>query len=398
MGQFVQQDIDARYNTRGTPCDSTTPVGEPHVQHNIPPSNNGPCSTPARYTSYTAAGEQHQQQRDFPTETDASRKTTTPVVSLLSVDGSAEKDYHAMQGGRKKKPLPVPTPPVNSHTVFAPFVNGMPPVPFPSMNYPPPPINYQPPTFTAPPFSTYLPPHQPPFNGVGQQLEVALTQKFVPKKAQTNGYSKKQTPSKSFVSKQNEISSNRSSLRTDSSSSTASVVEENRNHNEKLHRTNVNTPPPAPYSPLTNHGYVSRFNGVTSPPNGQYNNARPTRNFYNNHTQHDIRKLNVKPKPNSNFTARMNNGREISAEITNNSHTGESNQVNSTYDTNASQVHTGGSSSFAPLPSRRNRRSIRRSNIGTGAALSEIGAGDAPLPQNSDSVSETCKNLDSLKL
>ncbi|KAK9874326.1 hypothetical protein WA026_002677 [Henosepilachna vigintioctopunctata] len=61
------------------------------------------------------------------------------------------------------------------------------------------------------------------------------------------------------------------------------------------------------------------------------------------------------------------------------------------------EVHASGSPNFGSLPSRRSRRSIRRSNAG-GSSLSEIGAGDAPLPPVADSVSETCKKLDTLKL
>lgn len=406
MGQCLPQDIDARYNTRSTPCDSTTPVTEQHLPHNAP-SNNVPSSSSARFSPYTAVSEPQQhhhlhKQREIANDTDTTRQTNTPVVSLLSIDNSVEKDLNAMQGGRKKKPLG-PLSLNAAPTVFAPIVNGMQPVAFSSLNYPPPPINYQPPfSTTYPPFLTN--PQQQPFNGgpVSQYDYGQQAKHHVNKYSQMNGYSKKPTAKKNFVGRQNEFS-NRSSLRTDSSSSAASCVEDNRNNNnndEKHRTTGLNTPPPAPYSPLTNHGYTMRLNGVVSPPNGgQFGNARPSRNFYGNHSQQDGRKTSGKLRTNGNYTGRISNGRESSIETAvNGPFRGENNLVNAIYDTNAPQVHTGSSSTFAPLPTRRNRRSIRRNNMGTGTALSEIGAGDAPLPQNSDSVSEACKKMDSLKL
>lgn len=66
------------------------------------------------------------------------------------------------------------------------------------------------------------------------------------------------------------------------------------------------------------------------------------------------------------------------------------------------EVHggaAGSSQGFGQTGQRRSRRSMRRGNAGaSSASLSEIGAGDAPLPGSGDSVSEACKKLDTLKL
>ncbi|XP_044762872.1 pollen-specific leucine-rich repeat extensin-like protein 2 isoform X3 [Coccinella septempunctata] len=408
MGQCVQQDIDARYSARGTPCDSTTPVGDHPLQQ-----NNVPSSTPARYTPY-ADQQPPQQQQQYaqppPLANDneaVARQSNTPVVSLLAIDHSAEKDFNAMQGGRRKKAFPVPpsAPPPNA-LFAAQLMNGM---PFPPINFPPPPLNYHPPPpyGPPPPFAPFVHAAQPFNNGYGphpphhHHHQQQQQQSAVRPAAQTNGYAKRQGPRRNYNNRQNNYS-NRSSLRTDSSSSAASCVEDTK----QQHRTNVNTPPPAPYSPLTNHGFTSRFNGVTTPPigggqyNGNINHVRPARNNYYNNNNNG--RTSTKPRTNNYPTQRTsNNARENVNEMTNN-HRGDANQTNKIHDTNAPQVHggSGGASTnnYAPLPTRRNRRSLRRTNVGTGTALSEIGAGDAPLPQNPDSVSEACKKLDSLKL
>lgn len=72
----------------------------------------------------------------------------------------------------------------------------------------------------------------------------------------------------------------------------------------------------------------------------------------------------------------------------------ENDDVNSNSFVPQQVVSTGGAQHFAP-PSRssRNRRNTARRNTNT---LSEIGAGDAPLP--APEVSDACKKLDSLKL
>ncbi|KAF2905784.1 hypothetical protein ILUMI_00379 [Ignelater luminosus] len=61
---------------------------------------------------------------------------------------------------------------------------------------------------------------------------------------------------------------------------------------------------------------------------------------------------------------------------------------------NLAEIPPGGSQNFIP-PARRNRRSVRRTTH-AGTPLSEIGAGDAPLP--STEVADTCKKLENLKL
>lgn len=105
--QFILFDIgqDAVENTSNTaiiassqsPFNTTTEPQNHNQQQPRPPS--------------------HQQQRDTPTPSavDTSRQSSTPVVSLLSIDQRHEKDPTAMQGGRRKRPV-VPPSPVGYHS------------------------------------------------------------------------------------------------------------------------------------------------------------------------------------------------------------------------------------------------------------------------------------------
>lgn len=177
--------------------------------------------------------------------------------------------------------------------------------------------------------------------------------------------------------------SSRSSVRSDSNSS-ASAVDENRNENDKIHRTDITSPPPAPYSPITHYGYPTGYNAAK-------NNHEVT------HKSRD-----------------SNNGKKTFSKVVVNSRDGDAkDDRNSDQFVVPKQMNSGGAmptgtgggggsisqqqqqQHFAPpLRGPRNRRStVRR-----GTALSEIGAGDAPLPTAAADVSDACKKLDSLKL
>lgn len=226
------------------------------------------------------------------TDTDNSRQSKTPVVSLLSMEQHQEKDFVSMQGGRRVKPLPPPPQPPPQPVVIPHY---------PQQNHPPPPpiyYNYHPPPLRSHP-------------------NTAKT---------TNGYRKPRC-----YNRTNDNSS-RSSLRTDSNSSANATIDENKNE-EKI-----------------------------TPSFHVYNNTRTYQNS-----------LNRRPKRDTDNNNKKNN-----------------------FVVQSQQIRNNGAPSYVTSSStRRNKRTTRR-NVQAGSSLSEIGAGDAPLPNND--VTDTCKKMETLKM
>lgn len=295
------------------------------------------------------------------------RNSQTPVVSVLSIEQQQEKDYSSMQSGRRRKPIMqnnqnVPVYPSNGFV--NPFVSFNPQHPPPSLFGPHPP-----------------PPHSVFNNGFG-----------FPDYRRFNGYIEGRY-NNNRTRRRNYDHSSRSSLRTDSNSS-ASVVDE-----DKTVRTAVNTPPPAPYSPITHHqfkslGYTKSFN------NNNY------KKHNNNNTNDDNMNYYCYNKSESIMTNDLTKTKNNSPPINNNNNViinDKSRKPESLQQSSDSQVHlstTTNQSSYVPTAAttqpqaRRNKRSLRRS--GAGGGVNEIGAGDAPLPD--DVAGEVCKKMDSLKL
>lgn len=212
------------------------------------------------------------------------------------------------------------------------------------------------------------------------------------------------------------------------SNSSASAVDENRNE-DKNFRTSINTPPPLAYSPIVQYGlmhvkYNTRnFHNNRSVRGGaglQNNNGR-SHNTYSNNPSKTFQNKNSVPfnkKPNTrNFnkpaiTSKPEEPKDVVGCSNANDNQVQSSNIDiasgtdtpleqsdvSIPQTNSSslplQIPPGGSQNFIP-PARRTRRSVRRTTH-VGTPLSEIGAGDAPLP--STEVADTCKKLDNLKL
>ncbi|XP_018569962.1 deleted in azoospermia protein 1-like isoform X2 [Anoplophora glabripennis] len=299
------------------------------INHNHPPPlplpnvANDPAATDKPATHFQAANGNP----PHPEE----RNTTTPVVSLLSIDHQQEKDYLSMRGGRRRKsgPPTVPNNPRNPHGFLS---NG----------------------YTSP-LSTYSVGFHPqtynPFGNNGG---------FSPNRANgLDGRMNRTRPRGRAYDRRSNDHSSRSSLRTDSNSS-ASCVDENRNE-EKPRMNAASTPPPAPYSPISPHMKILH-NTVSRE---FHNIARYATNYrppYNHH--HNINNINDKTHPNPSDSPLSPHS-------------------------SISQVHVTASQSFAPQ-ARRSRRSIRR---GGPAGVSEIGAGDAPLPND-----DVCKKFETLKL
>lgn len=329
-----------------------------------------------------------------PTIADTTRQSNTPVVSLLSLDQHQEKDFSSMQGGRRRKLNS--TPPNNNNNNTAHNYNGY----TTSAQYPPFYGNVLPPPNTNNMYG-YT---QNNFNGSFPYTSPGSGFKYQGNKgAPLNGQDRSWTR-KRRVEKRNTIDTGSlSSLRTDSNSS-ASVADENRNEdkirnedkNLNMTTTDVDTPPPAPYSPMTSmtQGYLPNYTKIINPSSGvrHYQNRsirgggmgyQRTSYSYSNSSSRNLNK-------NNRSVPSLNNSEQRNSEpIT--SVLAHSNKPSVSQF--SSQVHAGATppQHFAP-PMRRGRRSMRRST----QAINEIGAGDAPLP-NSD-VSDACKKLDSLKL
>lgn len=345
-------------------------ISAPQIASTVSDANIGGGKPPLHHQP-TEVNRQLQQSEE--------RNSHTPVVSLLSIDHQQEKDYSSMQSGRRRKPPALNV--QNNLPVY--HTNGFVPNPFVGFN------PQQPP---PPPFGVYNNGYAPSFTDYRR----------------INGYDNRPTnnvnkPKRRVYDNSRRLNdhSSRSSLRTDSNSS-ASCADENRNE-EKAMRTAVNTPPPAPYSPMTHH----QFKIITN------SNAKNYYNKHNNNNNNNYYRPNTTPsgdrsKPNDvvattkkNGSNTHNNLNSTSNPVNTNSSTNISSSnsntlscPNSPQSSNNSQVHlsTTTSQSFVPQAARRNKRSLRRSG---GAGINEIGAGDAPLPGE---VGEVCKKLESLKL
>lgn len=335
----------------------------------------------------------------IPTQpTDTTRQSNTPVVSLLSLDQHQEKDFNSMQGGRRRKINNNTPPGINNNNNNAHNFNGY------TATAPP---------YPAPPFySNMLPPpngnnlygypnnfnafySNPPNSGYGKYhggLNNKGAHNLNGQVEHRNTWTRKRK-----IEKRNIETGSLSSLRTDSNSS-ASIVDDtnNRNDDKNLATTGVDTPPPAPYSPMTNYlpNNTSKMNNSNMT---RYFPSRTLRGGHNNHRNSFVpSSMSTSPR-----NINKNNNRSVPTINSNEQRNSEPVSVlvgqNSSNKPSVSQfspqVHAGANQSqhFAP-PMRRGRRSMRRS----GQAINEIGAGDAPLP-NSD-VSDACKKLDSLKL
>ncbi|KAJ8911305.1 hypothetical protein NQ315_016999 [Exocentrus adspersus] len=309
------------------------------MNHNHPPlppplSMNEPITTAADKTTPHPSANMNGTRLE-------ERNSSTPVVSLLSIDQQQEKDYLSMRGGRRRKSGPVPS---NNSGIRTPpnyITNGyMNPVNSYNVGFHPPPQSYS--NYTYP----------------SGGLEFRRT---------TNGFDSRANRGKvrRVYDKRSNNYSSRSSLRTDSNSS-ASCVDENKNEDKS--RT-LNTPPPAPYSPMV------------PPPQMKILHNTVSREFHN-----ISRYPNHKPLYNNN-----NNTAKSNAACSSSNNNSSLATVPSSISPNCSvsQVHVTTTQSFAPQ-ARRSRRSIRRTGP---AGVSEIGAGDAPLPNE-----EVCKKFETLKL
>ncbi|XP_072388206.1 uncharacterized protein [Diabrotica undecimpunctata] len=295
------------------------------------------------------------------------RNSHTPIVSLLSIDHQQEKDYSSMQSGRRRKIL------VQSNQNNVPM--------YPTNGY----VNQ---------FVGYNP-QQPPPHSFGQPLfnngyGFSEYRRF-------NGYPDIRSINNSnkprrriYENRRSNDHSSRSSLRTDSNSS-ASCVDENKNE-EKTFRTTVNTPPPAPYSPMTNQQF--KFINYSNTKNIYNHKYANNNNYYNRTATHHDRFKHTEPLANKNNYSSI-------YPLTNNFLTNSHTQSNSdSLPSQNSQVHvTTTGQSFVPVTiqaqTKRNKRSLRRSGASAGG-INEIGAGDAPLP--GEECEDVYKKLETLKL
>lgn len=306
------------------------------------------------------------------------RNSSTPVVSLLTLDQQQEKDLLSMQGGRRRKPTNPPTlhgPPVaNRNYPSNGFINSYGQISYHS---------------SSQPYNTYnsnFHQNRPSFNSGYQRRLNGFDNRY------NNSKTKKKNYDTNKTGHSNDHSS-RSSLRTDSNSS-ASCVDENKNEERTHMRTAVNTPPPAPYSPLANPfkmfnlpNYNITNNNSRTSTNPKFNHSRPYHNNNNNNYYYEKYK---------NFNDSSNPSKNGGANTSNNFSSDSQQNLTSQVHVATSQglVPTSSTQGFsgAPPNPRRSRRSIRRS----GGGVNEIGAGDAPLL--SEVGGEVCKKLETLKL
>ncbi|GJQ85072.1 hypothetical protein Trydic_g3728 [Trypoxylus dichotomus] len=358
----------------------------------------------------------HQRSVTQQQQPDTTRQSNTPVVSLLSLDQHQEKDYNSMQGGRRRKLNNTPPTSNNNNNVAHNFNGYVPPFPPTGAPYygnvlPPPPnptgniygyhsANHFNAFYSNPNPAAYGKYHQG--GGVGGANSKVGGVNMNGQLEHRNTWTRRRK-----VEKRNTMETgSMSSLRTDSNSS-ASVVDDPTNRNDdKSAITGVDTPPPAPYSPMTatmHYPYLPNNNNSNKMgnPTVRHFSNRSLRGGSLAHHHHNAtnRMSNATAPP----PPRNPNGKTRSVPLAapepsvnillgpNSSSNAGSNKASVSQF--SSQVHAGATppQHFAP-PMRRGRRSMRRSV----QAINEIGAGDAPLP-NTD-VSDACKKLDSLKL
>ncbi|RZC34206.1 atrophin-1 [Asbolus verrucosus] len=288
---------------------------------------------------------------ETPADPDASRQSKTPVVSLLSMEQHQEKDFVSMQGGRRVKPQPPPPPP---------------PIAVPHFHHQPPLFN--PFNFNGPPVRS-----QQPYKTANSARETMSNNNINNNSSNNNnnGWRKRNyNPTRKSYDRNND-SSSRSSMRTDSNSSAnAAVVDENKNEEKghgMPHHLSAIMPPPIGHHHHHHHPNYHLFNGTRT-----YQNSVGRRNH-----QGRSKDAPAAPPPAPPPLQQVNSKSNFvvpSQQMRNNN----------------------GQQSFVMSAARsRNKRSTRR-HVQAGGSLSEIGAGDAPLPNND--VTDTCKKLETLKM
>lgn len=352
-----------------------TPITEPVT------TSTTPIFNPSASVTNSSNNTTKTSENDSSNYEDASnvRNSSTPVVSLLSLDQQQEKDLLSLQGGRRRKPTNPPSlqgPPVQCRN-------------YPSNGYVNPygQIAYH--TSPSQPYHTYnsnFHQNRPSYNSGYQRRFNGFDNRY------TNNKIKKKSFDTNRTGHSNDHSS-RSSLRTDSNSS-ASCVDENKNEEKSHIRTAVNTPPPAPYSPLANPFKVFSLpnynitNNNSRNSNPKFNHNRPYYNSNNNNYGYEkCKSINDSSNPSKNGGANSSNNFSSDSQqnLPSQVHVATSQGL---VPTSSAQGYSG-----APPNPRRSRRSIRRSG---GGGVNEIGAGDAPLL--SEVSGEVCKKLETLKL
>lgn len=406
-------------------------------------------------------------------QTDTSRQSNTPVVSLLSIDHQQEKDLTSMQGGRRRK-SPSQTQrastPHNHNFMPNGFQSGYSPVPPQSHN--PNPYSHhhshsQPSqhTYSQNMYLTHVPslshhqqqPHHHHHSmdyGYNNPNISSYNKNLNNNRLMMNGYDKlyinnnirkKRTYVNDKPYKQHQYNSDHTVIVRSDSNSSASVVDENRNENKIVSSsdnynfvTSSSTVTTSTYSTLNKvsnnsniNNNIVRYNNWPSFNNNNNNNIRSggfnqdkrvnikktyvPRRFYNsnnnNNTSHKEQNTTTTTTTtdtnnyvyNKNNLINLNNNKsnnvvpvncEISTITTTTNCIDLTKTISHQNAVPISQIPAS-SQHFAP-PSRRNRKTVRRNTTTSTTAISEIGAGDAPLPVQD--VNDTGKKLESLKL
>ncbi|XP_019869185.2 trithorax group protein osa isoform X2 [Aethina tumida] len=291
------------------------------------------------------------------------RNTATPVVSLLNIEQHQEKDFAALQGGRKPRPAPQQPPPL-PHNPYHPG-NGM---------------VY---SYHSFPTNGYM--YNSGYHDATAMPAPSLTHRYAPKNM-SNGLRKRRTDYNGR--RPNNDHSSHSSLRTDSNSSASAADETTNRGDEQRFRTGVNTPPPTAYSPITNQTYGKPYNQTqrTYYHNNNNNGSRSNGLNWNNNNSN---------RPNNNHQGTPAKYHTHGASVTYTRTT--SNQSFRQNDRTKANVSNppvnemvATTTSYMPLP-RRPRRSIRR---GQG----EMGQGDGPTRVPDEGGAQVAKKMENLKL
>lgn len=291
-----------------------------------------------------------------------SEKNSTPVVSLLNVGASNERDYRSMQGGRKYKPDSKPPQPQDNTPTIPAYNNAN------NLNG----GGIQ--SFRIPQAMSYV--YQMSMNGFLPNGKNSYIKKNDNNKCDSNQcrtWSKKRRNYNNCVTE----SSSMSSVRTSSNSSANAVFDENLNEKKEKITNNDSCAspllPPVSYSPMTfqnssmSHDY-SATNTHNYSQNIHHRNVfqpHGTTTFYSHHQSHQ-------------GGGGMNNSRR--------------NRRSNLRRNNSHGHGQMGSQLYHQREHARDRD--QRPALPTEPAA-EIGAGDAPLPTE---VNEVCKKMDSIKL
>lgn len=302
-----------------------------------------------------------------------SEKSSTPVVSLLNVGASNERDYRSMQGGRKYKPDSKPPQSQDNNTPTIPTYNHANNLNGGGIQ-----------SFRISQPMNYMYQH---LNNVNGFLHNGRNN-YNNKKNDTNKcdsnqcrtWSKKRRNYNNCVTESSSISS----VRTSSNSSANAVFDENLNEKKDKILNNDSCVSPIPlsvsHSPMTfqnssmSHDYTAT-NTHSYPQNIHHRNVfqpHGTTTYYSHHQSHQ-------------GGGGMNNSRRNrrSNVRRNNSHG---------HGPNGSQM---GSQQYHQRDQREHARDRDQRPALPTEPAAEIGAGDAPLPTE---VNEVCKKMDSIKL